>query len=68
MLRLSRLRSAFSAEARRQRKAARDFKRLVAPFDREIAEARAKHKAVRPIMQRKAEFVRLKLQVELGRG
>lgn len=51
----------------RRRRAARDFAKLVAPFDREIAEARAKHKAVRPIMQRKAEFVRLKLQMETGR-
>lgn len=34
------------------------FAKLIAPYDREIEEARAKHLPVKPIMERKAAFVR----------
>ena len=51
----------------RQRKAAREFARLTAAFDRQIAEARAKHRPTRDLIEAKRQFVHTLLAVEVAK-
>ena len=48
------------------------FRRMMRPYDRQIEKARAKHKAVKPIMAAKSDFLHAalegrQLQIEVGR-
>jgi hypothetical protein len=58
---------AFCGEARKARKAAREFKRLVQAYDDAIDRARAKHHPVNSLIAAKQDFVHSLLRSELGR-